>query len=192
MTPSQTTDLAILVAASDAFERLCASLDDRWDLPTPCSEWNLGQLVDHVTGGNWFTIEILNGETADAALAAARSRFDDKHDRRVGAVSSVRDQLDAFVQRGALDRRCQHVSVELSGAEVLRLRLHDIIIHSWDIAQTVSPPASVSDALTSWALTELAMPDSLAARHFGLESAGPRRQSEPPQTALLAAFGRSV
>ncbi len=64
MTPSRATDLDILVRASDVFERLCASLDDRWDLPTPCSEWNLGQLVDHVTGGNWFTIEILNGEPA--------------------------------------------------------------------------------------------------------------------------------
>ncbi len=127
-----------------------------------------------------------------AAMTAALARFDDKHDRRVAAASSIRDQLDAFAQRGALDRRCQHVNVELSGAEVLRLRLHDIIVHSWDVAQTVRPPASIPDALTSWALAELAMPDSLAARHFGLDSAGPHRQPDAPQATLLAAFGRSV
>lgn len=192
MTPRQPADLEILALASDAFARQCVSLEQgQWDLPTPCSEWNLAQLVDHVTGGNWFTIQILNGETADAAMAAALARFDGAPDHRDAAISSIRDQEDAFVQPGALDRRCQHVAAELSGGEVLRLRLHDIIIHTWDIAQTVSPPGSISDDLTAWALAELALADSLAARHFGLTSADTGRQSEPPQMTLLTAFGRS-
>jgi uncharacterized protein (TIGR03086 family) len=193
MTSRQAADLDVLVQASDTFERLCASIDnDQWHLPTPCSEWNLAQLVDHVTGGNWFTIQILNGEPADAAMVATLERFDSEHNHREAAISSIRDQQDAFAQPGALDRRCEHVSVELSGAEVLRLRLHDIIIHTWDIAQTISPPASISDDLTSWALAEFAMPDSLTTPHFGLDAAGLGRRSDVPQTTLLAAFGRSV
>jgi uncharacterized protein (TIGR03086 family) len=193
MTASRATDLDILVKATDAFDQLCASLGgDQWDLPTPCSEWNLAQLVDHVTGGNWFTIQILNGEPADAAMAAAFERFDGEHNHREAAISSIRDQRDAFAQPGALDRRCQHVSAELTGAEVLRLRLHDIIIHTWDIAQSISPPASISDDLTSWALSELVMPDSVTTRHFGMDTAGLDRQSDGAQTTLLAAFGRAV
>ena len=169
------------------------SLDaDQWELPTPCSEWNLGQLVDHVTGGNWFTIEILDGKTADAAMAAALERFDGENDHREAAISSIRDQQDAFAKPGALDQRCQDVAGELSGAEVLRLRLRDIIIHTWDIAQTVRPPASISDDFISWALAELAMPDSLTARHFGLRTADLGRQSMAPRATLLAAFGRSL
>lgn len=193
MTPSQAADLDILARASDAFEQLCASLSgDRWDLPTPCSEWNLSQLVDHVTGGNWFTIQIVNGESAEAAMAAGLEGFDAEHSHREAAISSIRDQQDAFAQPGALDRRCQHVSGELSGAEVLRLRLHEIIVHTWDIVQAVSPPASIPDDFARCALAELAMPDSLTIRHFGLDSAALDRQSDGSQTDLLAAFGRAV
>lgn len=192
MTPRQPADLEILVLASDGFTRQCASLEKgQWDLPTPCSEWNLGQLVDHVTGGNWFTIEILNGETVEAAMAAALARFDGALGRREAAISSIRDQEDAFVQPGALGWRCQHVAGKLSGSEVLRLRLHDIIIHTWDIAQTVSPPGGFSDVLTAWALADLALPDSLTTRHFGLDPADVGRHPESTQMTLLAAFGRS-
>ena len=31
--------------------------DDLLKADTPCGDWNVGQLLDHIAGGNWFTIE---------------------------------------------------------------------------------------------------------------------------------------
>lgn len=192
MTNPGSSDLAILAQVSAEFERRCEAIgNDQWDLPTPCSEWNLDQLVDHVTGGNRFTVRILNGESADAALAATRRSFDGSHDPRSAALSSTTAQSKAFAVPGVLDRRCQHLVAEMSGRAVLRLRLHELIIHTWDIAQTLNPPATIPSDLATWALTEIADPDSTTANDFALDTAALQRGDLAPQSALLSAFGRS-
>jgi len=190
---SDSDDIAALAEANELFEHLCATVrDDEWDLPTPRTEWNLDQLVDHVTGGNRFTVGILEGQSADEAMAHTIDSFDPSHRVADAAISSSRALAEAFSSPGILDRHCHHVIGEIPGRVVLRLRLHDIIIHTWDIAQTLAPPATLPDRLVSWALTDLADPDSLAVQHFDLDTSGlgiARNQS--PQDLLLGAFGRS-
>lgn len=68
-----------------------------------------------------------------------------EHSHRVAAISSIRDQQGAFAQPGALDRRCQQVSGELSGAEVLRIRLHDIV--ACIVSTFVQPAGAMGRAL---------------------------------------------
>jgi uncharacterized protein (TIGR03086 family) len=187
-------DLAVLAQVTELFEQLCATIhDDQWGLPTPCTEWNLDQLVDHVTGGNRFTVSILDGQSADKALQDSVESFDLSHRVAEAAISSSRALIEAFSSPGALERPCHHVVGEVPGRVVLRLRLHDIIIHTWDIAQTLKPPATLPNELVSWALADLSGPDSLAAKHFDLDTSGlriTREQEQSPQVMLLSGFGR--
>ena len=194
MTNSDSTDLTILSQVSAAFERLCGSIEvGQWKLPTPCTDWDLSQLVDHVTGGNRFTISILSGQSAEAAMDGAMESFDKSHQPGEAAISSIRTQRESFSKPGVLDQICHHVGGEMLGREVLRLRLHDLIVHTWDMSQTLNPPASIPAAFVDWALTEIADPASLTKRHFGLDTnmlvAG---DGVPSQVVLLAAFGRSA
>ncbi len=192
MTTRDTNDLFILARVSGEFVGLCASIgDSQWSFPTPAAEWNLDQLVDHVTGGNRFTVGILSGDSAEEAMAATVKSFDGTHESRAAALSSIKAQYQAFAKPGVQDRRCRHVAGELAGREVLRLRLHDLIIHTWDIAQALNPPATIPDELVAWALAELADPDSMSSQHFSLDTAGLERAGQAPQMALLSAFGRS-
>ena len=87
------------------------------------------------------------------------------------------------------DRTYQHAAGELTGREVLRLRLQDLIVHTWDIGQSVAPPAALADELVQWGLAELADPDSLTVQHFAVMVPGDDAAS-PVQTRYLAAFGR--
>jgi len=187
-------DLAVLAQVTELFEQLCATIhDDQWGLPTPCTEWNLDQLVDHVTGGNRFTVSILDGQSADKALESSIESFDLSHRVAESAISSSRALIEAFCSPGALERPCHHVVGEVSGRVVLRMRLHDVIIHTWDIAQTLKPPATLPNDLVSWALADLSSPDSVAAKHFDLDLSGlrnAREQEQSPQVMLLSAFGR--
>ena len=183
-------DLALLARVSSDFELLCASIrDPQWSLPTPCAEWNLEQLVDHVIGGNRFTIRILAGESAEAAMAETVRSFDKRHETRAAALESINEQLLAFDEAGVLDGTFHHVAGELTGREVLRIRLHELIIHSWDIAQAMDPPASIRDEFVEWAFGEIGEPGSNTAELFALDTGAV--EGERSERALLAAFGRS-
>ena len=187
-------DLAVLAQVTELFEQLCTTVhDDQWGLPSPCSDWNLDQLVDHVTGGNRFTVSILDGQSADRALQNTVDSFDLSHRVAEAAISSSRALIESFSSPGALDRPCHHVIGEVPGRVVLRLRLHDIIIHTWDVAQTLTPPAALPTELVSWALADLSDPGSLAAQHFDLDTSGlqiAQGQEQSPHAMLLGAFGR--
>ncbi|MEZ5225508.1 MAG: maleylpyruvate isomerase N-terminal domain-containing protein [Acidimicrobiales bacterium] len=71
-------DLAALEHASERFADAVRTIDlGDWQRPTPCEEWDVQALVDHVVGGNWFTTLILGGHAADEAMQQTMARFGD-------------------------------------------------------------------------------------------------------------------
>lgn len=186
-------DLAALVAVNRHFTSIVESVaDGQWGLPTPCTDWDVSALVDHVTGGNWFTCAILDGRTAEDAMANTLARFSDGRAGADQAVSSIEQQHAAFTRPGALDQTWSHVAGKLPGRRILRLRLHDLIVHTWDLQQAITGTASVPPRLTDWGLDELADPESLAATRFGSAEAPAEAAQQSPTAAYLAVFGRSL
>lgn len=185
-------DLDALRTATNGLVDAVTSIEDgHWVLPTPCEAWSLRDLVDHVVGGNWYTVRVLSGQQSDDALAATMAMFEGDPVSADATVDSARDQLKAFGTEGSLERSWSHVSGELPGREMLRLRLHDLIVHTWDIDQTHRPPASVPRSLADWGLNELAGPGSLMSKHFDIPAApGARPAVTDPALAYLQAFGR--
>src|SRR5260370_8001843 len=52
----------LLARALDATGDLVAGVrDDQWDAPTPCTGWNVRDLVNHVVGGNLAFASLLRG-----------------------------------------------------------------------------------------------------------------------------------
>src|SRR5919199_4585789 len=66
--PMTTEPADQLSTALDATEQVIAAVGgDQWSLPTPCTEWNVRDLVDHVVVGNYAFASILRGEPPAAA-----------------------------------------------------------------------------------------------------------------------------
>lgn len=191
MTGSDDDLTALRAMTSELVDALTGAAGVDGARSTPCDEWTLADLVDHVTGGNWYTIRVLAGDSSDEALAAAMARFGDGSASASAAVRSTIDQLGAFEQAGVLDRSWPHVAGELPGRQLLRLRLHDLIVHTWDLNETCRPPASVPAALADWGRRELATPGSLMARHFDIPPvAGDRPVGDTSSATYLHHFGR--
>ena len=56
------SDLELLALARVGFRRrLELVLPDDWARPTPCTEWDLRQLVNHVVGSDFRYAALLNG-----------------------------------------------------------------------------------------------------------------------------------
>lgn len=184
------SDLEALRMAVLRFAEVCGPIADAdWSRPTPCVDWSLQGLVDHVVGGNRFTMQILGGATADAALADTMASFADGGATSSDAVSSSTEMVDAFEQSGVLDRVCHHVAGDLTGREVLRLRTQDLIVHTWDVGQSLGVDSTVPTELIEWGSRELADSGSLTVEHFGMEATRPGDISTA-ESRYLAAFGR--
>jgi len=124
-------------------------------------------------------------------LAGVAESFDSSHQLGAAAVQSIRAQAIAFSQPGALESSYHHVVGWVSGQMVLRLRLHDLIIHVWDIGETIDPPATIPNDLVTWAVADLVDPASPAARHFEIDTADLSTAiDQTPQEMLLSAFDR--
>ncbi len=191
MTTEGDLELAAVEIVSDKLSDALRSIaDDQWGLATPCVEWDLSALVDHVTGGNWFTSRIFGGLSSDEAMTHTVKQFRGGSVTSEQATSSVTDQLAVFGRPGVLDRTWSHVVGDLTGRQILRLRLHDLIIHTWDIEQTLDPPAALPEHLLRWGLEELANNGSLTAKHFELGSVPMSETVENAATAYLRKFGR--
>ncbi|MFJ4653279.1 maleylpyruvate isomerase N-terminal domain-containing protein [Nocardia sp. NPDC088792] len=92
------------VLASAEFERrLRMARPDQWDWPTPCTEWNVRQLVNHMVRGNLNYLLLLEGGSRDEFL---RLRDVDAmgDDPLLAYTESVRDCRAAFTAPGVLHR----------------------------------------------------------------------------------------
>ena len=84
---------AELEQALELTGRLVAGVKpDQWDLPTPCTEWNVRQLVDHLVSGQQLFARVLRGEPFEQAVADLRSVDDRLADDAAAAYdASARD-----------------------------------------------------------------------------------------------------
>lgn len=183
-------DIAALSTVTEYLsDQLATIRANQWGLATPCDDWDLRALVDHVAGGNWFTLAVLSGATADESLTRARQHFAYGSPTAQQAADSAAEQHVAFQAPDVLDRTWHHVAGDLTGGEILRLRLHDLIVHAWDVNQSLETFAKLPEELALWGLAEIAASQSLAVRHFEIDPSQLDKDNDPA-LAYLALFNR--
>jgi uncharacterized protein (TIGR03086 family) len=170
--------------------------DDQWALPTPCSRWNLRQLVEHMTLENRGFAAAAGGETSDRTVWTDRS-FD--ADLRSDYIRSADLVLTAFGADGVLDRPFWLPRINdrepFAGRRAVSFHLLDYVVHTWDVAAASGQTVELDHDLVAAAL-EIAhreVPDG-PRRHRPDASFAPpvpAPDDAPPFDRLLAVLGRS-
>ena len=137
----------LIAQGIDAFgAKVRAVPADRWAAPTPCADWSVRDLVNHVTGEHLWAPHLLDGET----IAQVGDRYD-------GDV--LGDSPVAAWERAAQGSRVAFLAaspdavVHLSfgdnpALEYGQQMLADLVIHGWDLArgagldETMQPAAA--------------------------------------------------
>ena len=130
--------------------------DDRWQTPTPCSEWTVRDLVNHMTGGNLFVSSLLDGaERPGPEEMARRQTVDFLGADPVASFDASADVLiEAFSRPGALERVLSMPIGTVPGAAVAGLRLTETVVHGWDTRnRNKEQPIPFSDQAVDAALT---------------------------------------
>src|SRR6478672_5062575 len=116
---------ALRLAAGEYLSRLrLVQSESQWVCPTPCDQWTVRDVADHILGGNRFTVMILDGLAPAAAMdRVMHGDFADEPIRAFDKSSS--EQLAAFRQPGMLERLHQHPIGLISGRRMAALRMSD-------------------------------------------------------------------
>jgi uncharacterized protein (TIGR03086 family) len=176
--PYRMATIEQLADALDRTGRLVEGIrDDQWGNSTPCIEWDVRALVNHVVNGNTAAASALGAETHPTA----------KYDEAASML------LAAFGQPGVLDRIVTIPFGAVPGSVALHIRLTELLVHGWDIAQATGQPTDFPEELAE---EELAF--SKAALDAVPAGPGPFAAPKPvPEDAraldrLVAVLGREV
>jgi uncharacterized protein (TIGR03086 family) len=180
----------LLQQAARLVDELVADLDDpQWSYATPCPEWTVRDLVNHLTVENLWAAELFAGATIDQV----GHRFDGD---QLGATPlrawrTARNAARAAASSAGAAARVVHLSFgDVPGQEYAMQLFADHLLHAWDLARaidrTITLPADQVQECLAWFA-----PNEDAYRSAGL--IGPRATvsaDAPADHHLLAAFGR--
>jgi uncharacterized protein (TIGR03086 family) len=150
---------------------------NQWSDPTPCAEWNVRALVEHVVAGN-------------ARFAAALSGQAGTPD---GYADSVERVLAAFRAPGVLERIVEVPFGRVPGMVALHLRITDVMVHGWDIARATGQQAEYPEHVVEQSLAfSLAALPAVRSDRSPFAPPQPVDDDAPVLDRLAACLGRKV
>ena len=186
------TDLEVLFErAADGFGRhVHAIRRDQWPDPTPCADWDVRVLVNHVTVEQLWVPPLTGGST----VADIGDRFDGDQlgtDAVATWDAAVRASIGSFTAPGALAGTVALSSGEKPMAEYCWEMTTDALIHSWDLARGIGADETLDAELVAL-VYERTLPIAEGLQETGLFAPPvPIPEDSPLPTKLLALFGRS-
>ncbi|MBV2366286.1 TIGR03086 family metal-binding protein [Streptomonospora nanhaiensis] len=174
-------------AVSEFDQRVRAVQVTQWADPTPCTEWDVHDLVNHITGEQlWVPYLLAGGDTA-----AAGDRFDGDvlGDEPVATWEvAAREARAAWLQPGTQERTVHLSFGDAPGEVYLWQMTFDLTVHAWDLARAVGADERLDPALVDAVLDWTRGQDFSGSGIFA--DPVPVPDDADAQTRLLALTGR--
>ena len=174
------------------FDRRVAEVGaDQWALDTPCTEWDVRTLVNHVAVEDLWVPPLLRGQTieqvgdrfdgdqlADDPKAAWRAAHDDAV-RAVGALPSA----ESTVHLSAGDFPASFYVTQL---------IFDHVVHAWDLATAIGADTRLDPELVEFSVDEFISQEESYRASGAIAERPAMPDGADAQTRLLAMFGRKA
>ena len=142
--------------ALDVAQRVVDDIDrSHFELPTPCDQWNVRQVLEHMIGGN----RRIAGNTP----AEGEDVIGD--DLSVAYAASAAAAAATFAADGGLDRTFKLSFGEVPGHVAVVARATDQSAHAWDLAKAMGMSTDLSPAMYTTGLELLQQRFATAGRN---------------------------
>lgn len=163
--------------------------DDQWHDATPCADWDVRELVNHIAADNLWVKPLMDGKT----IPEVGDQFDGDvlGDDPAGVTrSSAEEASAAFAEPGAMERPVAVSYGPVPASVYAGHRFMDVLIHGWDLAVATGQDTALDPELVA-ACWEIVQPEAelfAASGMFGTTVDVP--PDAPLQTRLLGLLGR--
>ena len=180
----------LFLKASERYEEAVHQIrDDQWHLQTPCTEWDVRALMQHLVNEQLWVRPLLEGKT----IAEVGDRFDGDNlgDDPIKAWDEAAADARGAVKDAKDLQQLTHLSFgDVPLQEYLDEMTFDLHIHGWDLRTSIGSDTTLDDEVTSYLMpwAEVTM--------TGYQAAGVTAPPPPipddasSQTKILALSGR--
>jgi uncharacterized protein (TIGR03086 family) len=116
---------------------------DQWDRPTPCAQWNVRDLVNHLVGGGTMFAASFRGEAGEVGDSGAPDMLGD--DAAAAWDKVIADFESAVSAPGAMDREVVLPFATLPAQVALDIASFDLLVHAWDLSRATGQPFDPPD-----------------------------------------------
>jgi uncharacterized protein (TIGR03086 family) len=187
-------NIEALQTSRNEFEsRLRQIDDDQWDLPTPCDEWSVHDLVNHLLVGTRMSVILLGGGSTEDAISSLGDDLVTSSDDVLADFNGLADAMHAgFTANGGMDGTVNHPMGVIPRAQFVGFRIGDYVAHSWDLARAIGAPEELNAQVVQRAWDDLQPMATMIAEIglFGEGSSGDVGEDAPLQQRLLDLIGR--
>jgi len=175
--------------AMEGFGRRVGAVCRRWHQPTPCREWDVRDLVNHLVVEQLWVPSLLAGKT----VAEVGGRFDGDQlgkDPKAAWDAASEAALAAFAAPGALQRSVHLSYGEAPASSYCWEMTTDLLVHTWDLARGIGGNEELDPELVA-VVYDRSAPHAATLHESGLFD--PPVEVPPGadlQVRLLALFGR--
>jgi uncharacterized protein (TIGR03086 family) len=162
---------------------------DQLDLPTPCSEWDVRALVNHLVGGHFYFTAALRGQQMDAN--ATPPDFAANNPAGTFAQASG-EMLKAWREPGAMDRTVQTMVGAMPAVVLIGMWTNDNVVHAWDLARATGQDESLDPELATQMLGMVQGIDLPRGEGAPFKHPQPCPPEAIPEQQLAAYMGRTV
>ena len=192
---SDSVDLQHFAESQDAFGGIVQLVDrHQWGEPTPCTQWDVHALVNHLVGEQLWATPMLSGLTIDdvgSELDGDMLGAEPLGSWRTAAAAA----RVAYTAPGALDGTINSSSGKEPARKYLAEMTFDLIVHRWDLGESIGVPQRFSDAECQVLTDALAMFEPMAEQLVAAGLFGPPvsvSDRADSQHKILAALGRTA
>jgi|SRR5918994_496628 uncharacterized protein (TIGR03086 family) len=156
---------------------------NQYDNVTPCSEWNVRQVLEHAMG-------VVAG-MGQALVGAQRTEFVLADDPGHQFEQIASDAIAAWRADGVLDQVVNFGAGPMPGRVYANINLLDTATHTWDLAVATGQDATLPDdvAVAAYEASQMIVSPEIRTGRFGAEVAAPA-DADPTQR-LVAFLGRT-
>lgn len=161
---------------------------DEYDNPTPCSEWNLNQLLNHLVYELVWMPPLLEGQT----ITEVGDQFEGDliSDDPQGAWQKAADAALAAVEKADLSA-VVHVSAgDITAEQYIKEMSNDVLIHGWDIGQALHCSVVFDEAVAQADYDNMTPLIQSFREHGAIGDEVQVADNATIQTKLLAIMGR--
>jgi len=162
---------------------------EQFENQTPCQDWNVKQLINHMIGSCKFFAARAEGTEPEPRKEIYTEDFEETVNM---LDSSTKQVVKAWKTPGALEKTVQAPMGEVTGEFLAGITVSEFLAHGWDLARATNQKIEVDDAVAEKVL-ELAkqrMTPETRGRAFAPETQAP--EGSPAIDQLAAFLGRSV